>query len=480
MTTTTSDHSSGHHIPDPSPDVQVRFLPRIPSLDVLRGIAVLAALFVSVWVFGGFSENQQTGLLLTSKGFDYRLFGTVDLLLQGKMRALIALVFGAAMILFLSKDTQKGTLPKSDLFIRRQMWLMAFGIINGVLLLWTNDILFHLGIMGILLFPFPRFSNKALLIATLFITLVYCGKNYWSYADDRSAYQKYLTVVAAEKKISKDSAAAAQKNIAFKKDTLTKKQKKEKSAWEGIVSGMKYDPKKDDENNKAMRARSYGKVYNHLLQKTQAREAQWTYTVGIWDLSAMILLGMVLFRIGFFTDRFSARQHLLFALAGVTAGLLLGWYRLHYNQVALHDYTKYVGGHRTPYHLFFPFERTFLAIGYASLVICMLHSGFIKGIFRALSRVGQMALSNYILQTILCTLFFTGVGMGYFGRLTQLQLYFIVLEICLIEIVFSVIWLRVYTLGPLEWLWRCLANWKWLPNKIKKPETKATPIPIFS
>ena len=61
--------------------------PRILSLDVIRGIGILGALFVSIWIFGGFTNNQQTGVLLKSKGFDYRIFGTVDLLLTGKMKA---------------------------------------------------------------------------------------------------------------------------------------------------------------------------------------------------------------------------------------------------------------------------------------------------------------------------------------------------------------------------------------------------------
>ena len=79
------------------------FYNRIQSLDVLRGIAVLGALIVSIWVFGGFSDQQKNSLLLQSKGWNYRLFGTIDLLFNGKMRALIALVFGAAMLIFLAK-----------------------------------------------------------------------------------------------------------------------------------------------------------------------------------------------------------------------------------------------------------------------------------------------------------------------------------------------------------------------------------------
>ena len=70
--------SSTIHPPDTSSQ-------RIQSLDILRGIAVLAALFISIWFFGGFSANQQNGLLLQSRGGNYRLWGTVDLLLNGNI-----------------------------------------------------------------------------------------------------------------------------------------------------------------------------------------------------------------------------------------------------------------------------------------------------------------------------------------------------------------------------------------------------------
>src|SRR4026209_2576224 len=80
--------------------------PRIASLDVIRGAGILGALFVSIWIFGGFTINQQNGLLLKSKGFDYRLFGTVDLLLTGKMKALVAIAFGAGMILSFQKKVR--------------------------------------------------------------------------------------------------------------------------------------------------------------------------------------------------------------------------------------------------------------------------------------------------------------------------------------------------------------------------------------
>ena len=457
---------------------------RIPALDVLRGIAVLGALLVSIWLFGGFSANQQNGLLIKSKGFDYRLFGTVDILFNGKMRALIAIVFGAGMLLFFAKENQRNQLRSGDLFIRRQLWLVFFGLINALIFLWSKDMLFHLGIMGILLFPFVRMSKRGLLIAAILVTFIYSGKNYWQFADDRKAHNKYLAVVAVEKKISKDSADKATKDsllkkqgkdsllnaqktdTLLKKDTLTKEQKDDKAAWEGIVGNMKYDPKKDDGEKKAMRSVSYGKLWNHILNATQQKEAQWTYQTGIWDFAGMILLGMVLFKIGFFNSRFARRQYLLFAVAGLTVGLLLAWFRLHYHQVALKDYAKFIEGYWFPYHLFFPFERGFMVIGYAGLVLTIIGTKPLNRLWRSLASTGQMALTNYLLQSVICTLFFTGFGMGYFGRLTQWQLYFLVIEICMVQIVFSVIWLRHYQYGPAEWIWRCLIYKKWLPNRI--------------
>jgi uncharacterized protein len=77
-----------------------------------------------------------------------------------------------------------------------------------------------------------------------------------------------------------------------------------------------------------------------------------------------------------------------------------------------------------------------------------------------------MALTIYLLQSILCVIFFTGFGMGYFGKLQQWQLYFFAAEVALVNIVFSVFWLRYFYHGPAEWLWRCLIYKKWLPNRI--------------
>ena len=77
--------------------------------------------------------------------------------------------------------------------------------------------------------------------------------------------------------------------------------------------------------------------------------------------------------------------------------------------------------------------------------------------------VGQMAFTNYLMQSLMCGLFFYGIGFGYFGNLQRYELYYVVLAVWIIEIAWSHIWLKFFRFGPLEWLWRSLTYWKRQP-----------------
>ena len=86
-------------------------------------------------------------------------------------------------------------------------------------------------------------------------------------------------------------------------------------------------------------------------------------------------------------------------------------------------------------------------------------------LMKGLANVGQLAFTNYLVQSIICTLFFYGYGLGYYNRLSLYQLYFVVGAVWVFQIIFSVIWLRYYRFGPFEWLWRSLTYWKMQPMK---------------
>jgi uncharacterized protein len=446
-------------------------------LDVLRGIAVLGGLFIGIWMFGGFTNNTQNNLLLQHHGGNFWLFKGVSIALFGKMSALICIVFGAGMVLFFSKQKAKGAEPSTELFVRRQLWLIIFGLINAFVFLFTNDFLFHLGVVGLLLFPLVRFEARSLLVGAVLLTAIYSGKYYWNYSEDKTAYNKYAAAIAFEKKAKTDSAAKSKASaVAVKRDTLTREQKRDKQNWTGIAGRFKPDPKRDEDNNKSMRESSYGKTWNYMLGNIKSREAQWTYRFGIWDLASMMLLGMFLLKIGFFNKRFSSQRIILLTITTLAVGFLLGWYRLYLQQLAIQDYEKFVKAQWIPHNFFFPFEKGLIAFGYVGIVMLFLQAAWLRTFWNGMQKVGKMALSIYLLQSILCTIYFAGFGMGYFGRLPQYQLYVFAAQVNLLLIGYAVIWLKYFQLGPAEWLLKCLMKKKWLPNRISQDPTSTTVI----
>lgn len=462
-------------------------------LDVLRGLALFGLLIISIREFDGFDFNEQVLFHNGTHGGNYKLMTAVSFLFEGKMSALFALVFGAGILLFLQKKVYPVQISAADAYIRRQLWLIAFGLINAFLLLWPGDILFHFGVMGILLFAFTRMRAKGFFIAAVLCTLVYCGKQYWNYDDDKKDFKKYTAVTLVEKKFKADSMTRARKDsldrtkdtllirdvlaankradsIARKNDTLTKEQAEEKGKWEGTLKNFKYDTAKTKGGKKAMWG-SYTKVWDHIMPNSQNKESTWLYKIGIWDIGSMLFLGMALLSFGFFSSRFSSSKYALIAAVTLLAGFALAWWRICLDAARIADYTKYITSKSIPYNLFFPVEKMLLATGYAAMALWLLRLKLLNWIWKALASAGQMALTNYILQSVICSFLFYGYGFGYFGRLNQFELYCMVAEIILVQTVFSVFWLRYFEMGPMEWLWTFLVYRKRLPFKKQESET---------
>lgn len=176
------------------------------------------------------------------------------------MVALLTLLFGASIALFFAKVQPTHGFSVVDLYVRRQFWLLAFGLINAILLIWQYDLLFPFSIVGILLFPLHRLSVRALLIGAVLMALIFSGKSYWDFIETKQKYEKYLKVLAYEKKhkIVKPTAKQLADTVALKKmPKLSDEQKKDTTAWKGIVNSMKFD-------KKAKRS-DYDKVWNFVL-----------------------------------------------------------------------------------------------------------------------------------------------------------------------------------------------------------------------
>ena len=95
----------------------------------------------------------------------------------------------------------------------------------------------------------------------------------------------------------------------------------------------------------------------------------------------------------------------------------------------------------------------------------MYKSGFFQWFFALLRPVGQMAFTNYLMQSLLCGFYFYGIGLNKFGELERHELYIVVVIVWLIEITWSHLWLKYFLFGPVEWIWRSLTYWKKQPMK---------------
>ena len=103
-----------------------------------------------------------------------------------------------------------------------------------------------------------------------------------------------------------------------------------------------------------------------------------------------------------------------------------------------------------------------MSLGYIALVMLALQRGAWRKLLGWLAPMGQMALTNYIAQSVLGTLFFYGYGLGHWG-LPRAQQVAYVLVVFALQLVFSKLWLLKFRYGPLEWLWRAATYRKWQP-----------------
>ena len=109
-------------------------------------------------------------------------------------------------------------------------------------------------------------------------------------------------------------------------------------------------------------------------------------------------------------------------------------------------------------------DRPWVVIVWNDPINLMSYVTFVfQKLFGRLRAVGQMALTNYLMQSVLCTLFFFGYGLGFYERLAFHQLYLVVFAVWVLQLAYSPIWLRHFRFGPVEWLWRSLTYWQAQP-----------------
>jgi uncharacterized protein len=275
-----------------------------------------------------------------------------------------------------------------------------------------------------------------------------------------------------EKRITYVQAVAAEK--ANKK--LTDKQKEAKTAWLEIEKNQKVDPDETNRNVRKMRS-DYATVFSYFIPRN-ANDETWGMYHGIWDMLCMMLIGMGLFRLGFFSNKLSTSTYTMGLLVGYGIGIPLGLIMFFKGEIPWMNLGTYVDRFRAPHWIIYDLRRVFLSLGHASLMMLIFRSRLVPGLMKGLANVGQMAFTNYLMQSIICTLIFHGYGLGYYNKLQFHELYYIVAVIWIFQIIFSVVWLRYFKFGPFEWAWRSLTYWKKQPMQKKGHETKISLDPL--
>lgn len=435
---------------------------RIIIIDSLRGIALLGILLMNIPYFAIPDPAADNITVMNEWGtINQRVWYVINWIFDGTQRAIFSMLFGAGVILFMTRLEKRmdGTAP-ADYFIRRQLWLLVFGLFDAFILLWTGDILFEYAIMGIILFPFRKLKPKYLFICAGVCLLLMTAR------ENRQLYNQKNIIIKGEAIAKLDTT----------KVRLTDVQKEELGAMTALKE--KDDSailKKEMQKNLKMVHGNYGDLYKIFGDLSAQFEQHFTY-YGLWDILLFMFLGMAFFKTGVLTGDAPSKLYWLLFVAGLSLGLILGYFRLQ-------PYFKY---HFSTFNFYkyVPFEyyeitRTFRSLGIFGFVMLLYKSGWFKWLFAWMRPVGQMAFTNYLMQSILGGIYFYGIGFGMYGKLQRYEIYFVVPVIWLIEIVWSHIWLRYFRFGPLEWLWRSLTYWKRQPLKRNVPASLvAEDIPV--
>jgi uncharacterized protein len=425
---------------------------RIVLIDSLRGIALLGILLMNIPYFGLPEPAFDNLVLMNEMGtINQKVWYFINMVPEGTQRAIFSILFGAGIILFISRleKRMEGMMP-AEYFIRRQLWLVVFGLFNAFILLWPGDILFQYGILGIIAFVFRRLSVKKLLLAAGVCLLLMTAR-------------ENLDLHRTQLKIQKGEAIA---KIDTTKIKLTEEQKDELGAMTGIkeksdTAGLRKEMKK----NLAASLGSYNKVYERISNISAYFEFQYTY-YGLWDILLFMFLGMAFFKNGYVTGQAKTSVYLWMAIVGLGLGIVLTYFRL--QPILDVKFNRFDYLHNVKFEMY-ELSRMLRSIGLFGFIMLLYKLGWFNGLFKLMQPVGQMAFTNYLMQSLMSNLFFLGIGFGMMGKLQRYEIYYVVFAIWIIEIIWSHIWLRFFRFGPLEWCWRSLTYWKLQPIK-KQPK----------
>lgn len=422
----------------------IKSLDRINALDVIRGIALLGILLMNINGMGlPFSYSDPT-IAGGADGLNLKVWIANNMLFEGTMRGLFTLLFGAGVILLTSRLEKSGAgITTADIYYRRILWLLLFGIINVYILLWNGDILYPYAIFGLMLFPFRNVTVKKLLIgAGILITIGIL----WDISDYRNKLhiQKEGTEIQALKEQGK---------------VLSKEQEETLGEWEKLKT--KHTTEEVTKEIEKMH-QSYFKVMMAKVESNQFMQTWFPYRIWPWDILSFMLIGMAFFKLRIFHGERTRLFYLIMMVTGYLVGL-----SVNYMETSMILENKFDAVIMYKADQTYQIGRLFTTMGHVGLFMIFIKSGILRFLQKSLAAVGTMALTNYLTHSIVTSIIFYGDGFSMYGKLQRFELYYIVAGIWIFQLIVSPIWLKYFLYGPAEWIWRSLTYQKIQPFRIK-------------
>ncbi len=416
---------------------------RIGSLDILRGVSILGILVMNIYAFAMPFPAYANPLLMGGTGtLNLGTWFFTHILVDQKFLSIFAMLFGAGIVLMTGRAEAVGA-KIGRIYYRRQFFMMLLGAIHAYFL-WFGDILFMYAAVGMLAYLFRKLTPRKLLIVgcmLLPVTLL-LGHGMGSHME------KTATQVAEITELQQAG------------ETLTTEQEKLLEDWEEMRAFMAPDAEvvqKDVDIHQG----SYVDITVHRVPVALMMQVFGLFFFGIWRVTALMLFGMALMKTGVLSADRSADFYRKMMLICYAIGLPLTAYSA--IDLSAHGfdpvYAMQKGG------LANYFGSIIVGLGHIGVVMLLIKTGFVQRLLERFAAVGRMALTNYLMHSVILTTVFYGYGLGLYGEIPRFwQMGFVVAVIAL-QLGLSPWWLAHYRFGPVEWLWRSLTYWQRQPMR---------------
>lgn len=399
---------------------------RVGSLDLLRGVAVLGILALNIqsYAMPGSAYMNPTAYG-DFEGINYWVWYVSHLLGDMKFWSIFSMLFGASVLIQTSRCEATGR-SAIGVHYRRMAWLLVFGLAHAHLI-WYGDILYAYAMCGLVLYWLRNRKPTTLILLGLASLLVaFAGSLGFGWLLNSG-------------------------EVPEMRDELSE-------AWRPNAQLI--------ENELEIYRGSWIEQFEDRSTRAIFFET-FLFSINFgWRSLGLMLLGMALYKLGVLSASRSRTFYWVLVLIAVGGGLPLVAYGVQQNEVRgwTIDYSFYYGP------LYNYGGSILVALGWVGVVMLIWKTPALRSLCRPFSAAGRMALTGYLLQSLLVTFVFYGHGLGRFGHLERWEQMLIVVAVWGFLLVFAPLWLRFFRYGPFEWLWRTLTYARLQPMKVDRDD----------